>query len=92
MSAQVAANYIDRKKYSLTFVGCKPITTLESARRFRTLNPTMPVMGVEIDKEWVRLAQTYQNEITHFRKGGFNLPVKGKEKVFPISTALVAQP
>jgi len=47
----------------------------------------MPVMGVEIDKEWVRLAQTYQNEITHFRKGGFNLPVKGKEKVFSISTS-----
>jgi hypothetical protein len=38
-------------------------------------------MGVEIDKDWVRLAKSFEDEITFFRKGGFNLPLKGKEKV-----------
>jgi len=33
--------------------GAEPITTLESAVRFRRLNPSLRVLGVEIDRERV---------------------------------------
>ncbi|MBC7876080.1 MAG: hypothetical protein H7Y59_02830 [Anaerolineales bacterium] len=51
-------------------------TTLESAERFRRVNPNLPILGVEIDKERVDAALPYVDEITHFRLGGFNLPLQ----------------
>lgn len=56
-------------------------TTLESAERFRRVNPNLPILGVEIDKERVDAALPYADEITHFRLGGFNLPLQPTESV-----------
>lgn len=56
-------------------------TTLESAARFRRVNPSLPILGVEIDKERVEASLPYADAITHFRLGGFNLPLQNNEKV-----------
>lgn len=61
--------------------GFDPRTTLESAARFRKVNPHLPILGVEIDKERVESAQPFADENTHFRLGGFNLPLKTGETV-----------
>ena len=55
--------------------GAEPFTTLETARRLRSLNPTLRVLGVEIDRERVAAAQPYADALTEFRLGGFNLPL-----------------
>ena len=39
------------------------------------MNPNLPILGVEIDQERVEAALPYADEITHFRLGGFNLPL-----------------
>ncbi len=56
-------------------------TTLESAERFRRINPTLAILGVEIDRERVEAALPHADEITHFRAGGFNLPLLPNESV-----------
>lgn len=56
--------------------GAQPLTTLESASRFRHVNPTLPVLGVEIDAERVAAGLPYADEQTFFRLGGFNLPLR----------------
>lgn len=56
-------------------------TTLESAARFRRVNPNLPILGVEIEKERVEIALPYADEKTFFRLGGFNLPLKEGEHV-----------
>lgn len=56
--------------------GANPSTTLESAERFRALNPDLPVLGVEIDPERVAAALPHADAQTDFRLGGFNLPLK----------------
>jgi len=56
-------------------------TTLESAERFRRVNPHLPILGVEIDKERVDAALPHADAITHFRVGGFNLPLRPGESV-----------
>jgi hypothetical protein len=56
--------------------GAEPFTTLESAQRLRRINPALPVLGVEIDPERVAAAQFYADDLTHFRLGGFNLPLR----------------
>jgi hypothetical protein len=56
-------------------------TTLESASRFRRANPNLPILGVEIDKERVEAALPFADALTHFRLGGFNLPMKSGEHV-----------
>ena len=61
--------------------GAEPFTTLESAQCFRHLNPTLPVLGVEILGERVAAALPYADKITHFRLGGFNLPLHPGETV-----------
>ena len=55
--------------------GATPVTTLESALRFRKFNPHLPVLGVEIDPARVAAAAPFADELTHFRLGGFNLPL-----------------
>ncbi len=59
--------------------GAEPVTTLESAARFRRINPLLPVMGVEIDPARVAAAQPFADERTEFRLGGFNLPLRRLE-------------
>ncbi len=56
-------------------------TTLESAERFRRVNPTLKILGVEIDKERVEAALPFTDERTFFRLGGFNLPLQAGESV-----------
>lgn len=56
-------------------------TTLESASRFRRLNPDLKILGVEIDRERVENALPFADEKTFFRLGGFNLPLKQGERV-----------
>jgi hypothetical protein len=56
-------------------------TTLESAARFRRLNPDLSILGVEIEKERVGAALPYTDEKTFFRLGGFNLPLEQGEYV-----------
>src|ERR1044071_54646 len=56
-------------------------TTLESATRFRKVNPHLKILGVEIDKERVEAALPYADEKTLFRLGGFNLPLRAGEHV-----------
>ncbi len=61
--------------------GFEPFTTLEAAERFRVQNPSLPVLGVEIDPERVKMGKPYEDENTFFRLGGFNLPLLSGEKV-----------
>lgn len=59
--------------------GFDPRTTLESAARFRRLNPNLKILGVEIDRERVEAALPFADEKTFFRLGGFNLPLQPGE-------------
>lgn len=61
--------------------GAEPFTTLEAASHFRRWNATLPFLGVEIDAQRVATAQPYADAITHFRLGGFNLPLQAGETV-----------
>lgn len=61
--------------------GAEAFTTLESAERFRTLNPDLDVLGVEIVPERVEAGLPYSDEHTFFRLGGFNLPLELGETV-----------
>ena len=56
-------------------------TTLESAARFRRVNPNLRILGVEIDKERVEAALPFADDKTFFRLGGFNLPLLEGETV-----------
>ena len=55
--------------------------SLTSATAFRRVNPDLPILGVEIEKERVDAAQPFADEKTFFRLGGFNLPLKEGEHV-----------
>lgn len=61
--------------------GAEPFTALESADRLRSINPSLPVLGVEIESERVTNAKPFEDEMTFFRLGGFNLPLKEGETV-----------
>ena len=69
--------------------GAEPVTTLESAARFRRINPTLPVLGVEIDPARVAAAQPYADARTHFRLGGFNLPLRRRADGRPESVRAI---
>jgi hypothetical protein len=56
--------------------GEEPTTTLEMARALRRINPQARVLGVEIDAARVEAAQGAGDALTHFRLGGFNLPLQ----------------
>lgn len=61
--------------------GAEAVTTLESAERFRHLNPDLKILGVEIEPERVAAALPFADERTFFRLGGFNLPLLPGETV-----------
>lgn len=69
--------------------GALPVTTLESAARFRRLNPSLPVMGVEIDRALVEAALPFADDLTDFRLGGFNLPLGVDAAGRPIRARLI---
>lgn len=56
-------------------------TTLESASRFRRVNPNLKILGVEIDQARVEAALPFADNKTFFRLGGFNLPLQEGEHV-----------
>ncbi len=61
--------------------GAEAVTTLESAERFRRLNPNLKILGVEIDPQRVAAALPFADSRTFFRLGGFNLPLQSGENV-----------
>ena len=61
--------------------GAEATTTLETAERFRRLNPDLIVLGVEIDPERVAAALPFSDAQIWFRLGGFNLPLLENEHV-----------
>lgn len=61
--------------------GAEAVTTLESAERFRRLNPNLKILGVEIDPQRVAAALPFADDRTFFRLGGFNLPLQSGENV-----------
>ena len=61
--------------------GFFPITSVETLRRLRRLNPRLQVLGVEIDPQRVADAQPYAESGLCFRLGGFNLPLQPNERV-----------
>ncbi|XXF75725.1 methylase [Myxococcaceae bacterium GXIMD 01537] len=61
--------------------GDSPATTLESARALRALNPSLPVIGVELDASRAEAVAAHSEARTHFRQGGFDLPLLPGETV-----------
>ncbi|MEP7358239.1 MAG: class I SAM-dependent methyltransferase [Anaerolineales bacterium] len=61
--------------------GFFPITSVETLHRLRRLNPSLRVLGVEIDPQRVAAAQPFAEPGLEFRHGGFNLPVLSGERV-----------
>jgi hypothetical protein len=72
---------VDRAFFVDLGYGFEPFTTLETAGRLRSLNPALPVLGIEIDPERVTVAEPYAGALTHFRLGGFNVPLQPGETV-----------
>ncbi len=64
--------------------GAYPVTTEETWRRLRRLDPRARVLGVEIDPTRVAEAQTYAASGLEFRHGGFDLPLRPGEAVIVI--------
>lgn len=61
--------------------GAEAITTLETASRFRQANPHLGILGIEIEPQRVANALPYADAQTHFRLGGFNMPLQPGECV-----------
>jgi len=55
--------------------GRVPRTTLETAARWRALNPSLGVVGVELDRERVAAAAAFADARTRFLRGGFDAEV-----------------
>jgi hypothetical protein len=60
--------------------GENPGTTIETMRRLRRLNPSLRLLGVEIDPERVAAALPFSDCGLDFRLGGFNLPLATGEQ------------
>ncbi len=69
--------------------GAAPTTTLESAARLRCTNPQLGVLGVEIEPDRVTRALPFADQLTHFRLGGFNLPLAADSRGRPETVRLV---
>lgn len=61
--------------------GRVPLTTVESALHLRRLNPSLPVLGTEIDPERVAAARAWAEHGITFRRGGFEVPLEPGERV-----------
>ncbi|WP_370946252.1 class I SAM-dependent methyltransferase [Amycolatopsis sp. cg5] len=53
--------------------GASPVTTVEMARRLRTVRPDIRVLGLELDAERVAVAQAAAGPLLEFQRGGFEL-------------------
>ena len=61
--------------------GFGPVTTLETAEKFHRINPSLRILGVEIDPERVAAALPYKTDMIDFRLGGFNIPLMPGESI-----------
>src|SRR5574337_129180 len=61
--------------------GAHPVTSVETLHRLCRLNPSLRVLGVEIDPQRVAEAQPFAEPGLEFRLGGFNLPLRPGETV-----------
>lgn len=61
--------------------GRSPQTTKELAHRVWSLDPTVPILGVEQHPARVADAQPASTELLSFRQGGFSLPLLAGERV-----------
>jgi hypothetical protein len=61
--------------------GAYPVTSVETLRRLRRLNPSLRALGVEIDPQRVAEAQPFAEPRLEFHLGGFNLPLQPDESV-----------
>ncbi len=59
--------------------GAYPVTSVETLERLRPLNPSLRVIGVEIDPARVAAARPHRRPGIEFRLGGFNLPLQPDE-------------
>jgi hypothetical protein len=59
--------------------GAYPVTSVETLERLKPLNPSLRVIGVEIDPDRVASALPYTRTGLEFRLGGFNLPLRSDE-------------
>lgn len=59
--------------------GFEPVTTVEMWQRLRRVNPTLAIVGVEIDPARVAAAQPYRRDGLSFRLGGFNFTLSDNE-------------
>ena len=55
--------------------GATPHTTLELADRLASVNPSIRVIGIEIDPERVLAAQSSATDRVSFVRGGFEVPL-----------------
>ena len=60
--------------------GAAPVTSRETLWRLRRINPSLRVLGVEIDPARVAEAQRFTEPGLEFRLGGFNLPLRAGER------------
>jgi len=60
--------------------GAAPVTSVETLRRLRRLDPAVSVLGVEIDPARVAAAQPFAEPGLEFRLGGFELPLRPGER------------
>jgi hypothetical protein len=61
--------------------GASPVTTLELARRLRSVRADVEVVGIELDGERVRAAHPFAEPGVGFVRGGFELPLAGRSPV-----------
>lgn len=59
--------------------GATPHTTLELAERLASINPSVRVVGIEIDADRVSAAQRRATERVSFARGGFEVPLPNNE-------------
>ncbi|MCB9745014.1 MAG: hypothetical protein H6741_08365 [Alphaproteobacteria bacterium] len=82
--------------------GRLPLTTLQSLEIWRRHHPGLRGLGVELDPERVAAAQAYAQPGLSFRRGGFALPLRARERVgilramnvlrqYPLDEVLAAQ-
>lgn len=55
--------------------GASPITAVELLDRLRKVNPSVSVVGIEIERERVERGLAVANEQLHFMHGGFETPL-----------------
>jgi hypothetical protein len=59
--------------------GADSVTTVEMFERLRAQIPSVEIVGIEIDPERVRIASADEQPGLSFRRGGFEIPLDGRD-------------